>query len=81
LSVLYLLLPIAILFLIIAVAFFFWAIGHNQFDDMESPALKIVIDDHQQNKKNPTAPSTDSSNKISNGSLKDNPKDKLKDNS
>ena len=51
-SVLYLLIPIAIIFLIIAVAFFFWAIGNSQYDDMDSPALKVVMDDHQLNKKN-----------------------------
>jgi len=50
LSILYLLLPIAIFFLILAIAFFFWAIKNDQYDDMESPALKIVIDDHQKKK-------------------------------
>ena len=45
-SILYLLIPIAVLFLIIAVAFFFWAIRNDQYSDLESPALKIVIEDH-----------------------------------
>jgi len=50
LSILYLLLPIAIIFLIIAVAVFFWAIRNGQFDDMKSQAMKIVIEDHLQQK-------------------------------
>ncbi len=49
-SILYLLLPIAIIFLIIAVAVFFWAIRNGQFDDMKSQAMKIVIEDHLQHK-------------------------------
>lgn len=62
-SILYLLIPIAVLFLIIAVAFFFWAIGNAQYDDMDSPALKIVIDDHQQ--KNNSRPNHNSVNNYS----------------
>ncbi len=46
-SVLYLLIPIGIIFLLLAVLFFFWAIKNGQYDDMESQALKIVIEDHQ----------------------------------
>ncbi len=46
-SVLYLLIPIGIIFLLLAILFFFWAIKNGQYDDMESQALKIVIDDHQ----------------------------------
>ena len=49
-SVLYLLIPIGILFLIIAIAFFFWAIKQGQYDDLESQALKVVIEDHLQEK-------------------------------
>ena len=45
-TILYLLIPIAVIFLIIAVAFFFWAIRNDQYEDMDSPAFKIVIDDH-----------------------------------
>ena len=60
-SVLYLLIPIAIVFLIIAVAFFFWAIKHGQYDDMESQALKIVMDDSISTADNSTKNSTDDS--------------------
>ncbi len=51
-DILYLLIPIALIFLLLAVVFFFWAIKNGQYDDMESQALKIVIDDNQVKKKN-----------------------------
>ena len=60
-SVLYLLIPIAIVFLIIAVAFFFWAIKHGQYDDMESQALKIVMDDSNSTTDNSTEKGTEHS--------------------
>ena len=49
-DILFLLLPIAVIFLILAIAFFFWAIKNGQYDDFESQALKVVMDDHQQSK-------------------------------
>ncbi len=53
-SILYLLIPIAIIFLILAVCFFFWAIKSGQYDDLESQALKIVIEDNQSSKRSNT---------------------------
>jgi len=50
-SILYLLLPLAMLFLILAVAFFFWAIRRGQYDDLQSEAMRIVIEDYQDQKK------------------------------
>jgi len=49
-DVLFLLIPLAVLFLILAVAFFFWAIKRGQYDDMQSEAMSIVIDDYQDQK-------------------------------
>ncbi|GAA4649169.1 cbb3-type cytochrome oxidase assembly protein CcoS [Kistimonas scapharcae] len=42
---LYLLIPLAVIFVIIAVALFFWAVDNGQFDDMEGPAHSILFDD------------------------------------
>jgi len=50
-SILYLLIPIGIIFLLLAILFFFWAIKNGQYDDMESQAMKIVIEDNQLKKK------------------------------
>ena len=49
-SILYLLLPIALVFLVLAVIIFFWAIKNGQYDDMQSQAMKVVIEDHLQKK-------------------------------
>jgi len=49
-SILYLLLPIALVFLTLAVIIFFWAIKNGQYDDLQSQALKVVIEDHLQPK-------------------------------
>ncbi|WP_163834131.1 cbb3-type cytochrome oxidase assembly protein CcoS [Spartinivicinus ruber] len=41
----YLLIPIALLFVAIGVWIFFWAVDSGQFDDLESPAHSILFDD------------------------------------
>lgn len=42
---LYFLIPLAILLLAIAAAGFLWAIRSGQFDDLEGPAYRILMDD------------------------------------
>ena len=44
-SVLYVLIPLGLVLLIVAVAAFFWAVGAGQFDDMDTPAWRVVMDD------------------------------------
>lgn len=44
-SILYLLIPLGLLLLALAVAAFFWAVRSGQFDDLESPAMSVVMDD------------------------------------
>lgn len=44
-SILYVLIPLALLVLGVAVSAFFWAVGSGQFDDMETPATRILLDD------------------------------------
>lgn len=44
-SVIYLLLPLALVFSTMAVAAFLWATHRGQFDDMKTPALRILHDD------------------------------------
>ncbi|MGD8514202.1 MAG: cbb3-type cytochrome oxidase assembly protein CcoS [Granulosicoccaceae bacterium] len=46
-EVIYLLIPIALLLVIVIVAIFFWAIRSGQFDDMEGPAHRILMDDDE----------------------------------
>lgn len=45
LSILALLIPISIAIIAIAVGFFFWAVKSGQFDDLDSPAYRILEDD------------------------------------
>jgi cbb3-type cytochrome oxidase maturation protein len=44
-SILYLLIPLALVLLTLSVWAFFWAVRRGQFDDLDSPALQILLDD------------------------------------
>lgn len=43
-----LLIPIAIILAGLAIWAFFWSVNSGQFDDLESPAHKILYDDDQE---------------------------------
>lgn len=49
-SILYVLIPLALLLLGGAVWAFFWAVGSGQFDDLDTPAMRVVMDDDRQPK-------------------------------
>ena len=44
-NILYLLIPLALLLLAAAVWAFFWAVGSGQFDDLDTPAMRVIMDD------------------------------------
>ena len=44
-----LLIPLALVFIGIAVKIFFWAVDDGQFDDLEGPAHSILFDDTDPN--------------------------------
>ena len=44
-SVIYVLIPLAIIIVAIALAIFFWAVKSNQFDDLERQGHSILFDD------------------------------------
>jgi len=44
-DILYLLIPIALIFVACALWAFFWSVNSGQYDDMESPAHSILFDD------------------------------------
>ncbi len=48
---LYVLIPIAILFVLIAVGVFLWAVRSDQFEDLERQGMNILLDDQPQKKK------------------------------
>ena len=44
-NILYFLIPLGLLLLGLAVAAFFWAVRSGQFDDLDTPAMSVVMDD------------------------------------
>ena len=44
-TILYVIIPIAIILVSSFVVFFLWAVKEEQFDDLETPAHKMLIDD------------------------------------
>lgn len=44
-SVIYILLPLALIFSAIAVAIFIWATRDGQFDDLETPGMRVLLDE------------------------------------
>lgn len=44
-SILYLLIPLAIGLMVVAIAFFLWTVRSGQYDDLEGPAHRILMDD------------------------------------
>lgn len=55
-SVIYVLIPIAILFVLIGLAVFFWAVRSKQFEDLDKEGFSILFDEPgQKNKQQPNA--------------------------
>lgn len=52
-SILYLMIPMGIIILVGALWAYFWAVDNGQFDDLESPGWRILLDDDS---KPPTRP-------------------------
>ena len=44
-DIIYLLLPVALIIVLIIIGIFFWAVRSDQFDDLEGPAYRILMDD------------------------------------
>jgi cbb3-type cytochrome oxidase maturation protein len=51
-SIIYVLIPIAILLTAIGIYLFFWAVKTDQFEDLEKQGLSILFDDNSPNSKN-----------------------------
>jgi len=48
-NILYLLIPIGLVFLIAAVWLFIWSVRNGQYEDLEGPAYRILMDDDDPN--------------------------------
>lgn len=44
-TILYLLIPLAVGLMAVAIAFFLWSVRTGQYDDLEGPAHRILMDD------------------------------------
>ena len=44
-NIIYVLIPLSVILMLLAIAFFFWAVRNDQFDDLDTPALDILDDD------------------------------------
>ena len=63
-DIIYLLLPVALILVIIIIVIFFWAVRSDQFEDMEGPAHRILMDDDaSENKKTDADTATNSAAK------------------
>ena len=49
-SIIYILIPIAILLTILGIYLFFWAVKTEQFEDLEKQGMSILFDENQQSK-------------------------------
>lgn len=46
-NILFLLIPLSLILLSLAIWAFFWAVRNNQFEDLEGPAYSILFDDDE----------------------------------
>lgn len=47
-NILFALIPLALVLLAFAIWAFFWAVRSGQFDDLDTPAVKILLDDEDE---------------------------------
>lgn len=57
-NIIFVLIPLGLALLLVAVLAFFWAVRSGQFDDLETPAWRILLDD---DRNPPPAAETDKS--------------------
>ncbi|MEO6799341.1 MAG: cbb3-type cytochrome oxidase assembly protein CcoS [Rhodanobacter sp.] len=58
-NILLVLIPVTVLVLLVAVGLFFWAVNHQQFDDLDSPAVLPLMDDPDEPDAHPPTKSAD----------------------
>jgi cbb3-type cytochrome oxidase maturation protein len=54
-NILYLLIPLGLVLLALSLWAFFWAVRQRQFDDLDSPAMQILLDDDRAPPNNPAS--------------------------
>lgn len=46
-NIIYILIPLSVLLMLLAIGAFFWAVRNDQFEDLDTPALDILDDDDE----------------------------------
>ncbi|MDT8437712.1 MAG: cbb3-type cytochrome oxidase assembly protein CcoS [Wenzhouxiangellaceae bacterium] len=54
-TIIYVLIPLSLVLLSIAIWAFFWAVRNDQFDDLDTPALDVLDDDEPTEEDRPDA--------------------------
>jgi cbb3-type cytochrome oxidase maturation protein len=49
-NILLVLIPVTMVIVIVAVAIFFWAVNHQQFDDLDSPGVLPLMEEAEADK-------------------------------
>jgi cbb3-type cytochrome oxidase maturation protein len=55
-NILLVLIPVTLVVVGVAVALFFWAVNHQQFDDLDSPGVLPLMDDQPEPAEDPENP-------------------------
>lgn len=62
-AALYVMIPVAMIIVALAIKLFFWAVDNGQYEDLDGPAHSILFDDedpmHKAGVKNQHAPTSD----------------------
>lgn len=46
-DILYLLIPLSVVLVFLIAAVFWWSVRSGQFDDLEGPAVRVILDDDE----------------------------------
>ncbi|WP_076420972.1 cbb3-type cytochrome oxidase assembly protein CcoS [Colwellia sp. UCD-KL20] len=74
-SIIYVLIPIAVLLTAIGLYLFFWAVKTEQFDDLEKQGLSILFDENDEQTANKEKQPESTSEKNKNTTASNQPKD------
>ncbi len=58
-SVLFVVIPLALVIVSAAVGAFLWSVRHGQFDDLKTPGLRMLLDDTETKARVPEAAAVD----------------------
>jgi cbb3-type cytochrome oxidase maturation protein len=47
-SIIFVMIPLALVLLVVALGAFLWAVRNRQFDDLDAPATRILFDDDEE---------------------------------